>query len=44
VAQDEIVVKLETGHEQRIPLRDVVEARLMVEMGRGERQSERVTG
>ena len=33
VAQDDLVVKLETGQEQRIPLRDVVEARLMVEMG-----------
>ncbi|MBI3621299.1 MAG: ribosome maturation factor RimP [Nitrospirae bacterium] len=34
VAQDDVVVKLETGQEQRIPLRDVVETRLMVEMGR----------
>jgi ribosome maturation factor RimP len=34
VAQDDVVVKLETGQERRIPLRDVVETRLMVEMGR----------
>jgi ribosome maturation factor RimP len=34
LAQDEIVVRLDTGEERRIPLRDVVETRLMVEMGR----------
>jgi ribosome maturation factor RimP len=34
VAQEEIVVRLETGEERRIPLSDVVETRLMVEMGR----------
>jgi ribosome maturation factor RimP len=34
VAQEEIVVRLDTGEERHIPLRDVVETRLMVEMGR----------
>jgi ribosome maturation factor RimP len=34
MTQEQIVVRLESGEEQRIPLKDVVEARLMVEMGR----------
>ena len=34
MAQEDIVVRLDTGEERCIPLRDVVETRLMVEMGR----------
>lgn len=34
MAQENIVVRLDTGEERCIPLRDVVETRLMVEMGR----------
>jgi len=34
VALEDVVMRLETGEERRIPLRDVVETRLMVEMGR----------
>jgi len=37
MAQEDIVVRLDTGEERRIPLRDVVETRLMVEMGRSQR-------
>jgi len=33
VTDGEIVVRLESGEERRIPLKDVVESRLMVEMG-----------
>jgi len=44
VTQDEVLVRLETGEERRIPLNEVVETRLMVEMGRTERPRERTTG
>ena len=36
MAQEQIVMKLESGEERRIPLKDVVETRLMVEMGRSQ--------
>ena len=34
MAQGQIVMRLESGEERRIPLKDVVETRLMVDMGR----------
>jgi ribosome maturation factor RimP len=34
VTQEDLLVRLETGEERRIPMSDVVETRLMVEMGR----------